>query len=73
MQIAGDAGARLGFTSQMVLSASCNCPKTPLAPKSASAIPMMVAANPLLGVRRFAAMFCTTSTALLSRNTTFAP
>src|SRR5205814_10337853 len=37
----------------MVLSASCNWPKTPLAPKRASKIPMLVAATPLFGWRRF--------------------
>ena len=32
-----------GLTPQMVLSASCNWPNTPLAPKSATAIPTTVA------------------------------
>jgi hypothetical protein len=55
------------FTPQMVLRAFCNWPKTPLAPKSASKIPMIVARKFLFGCDAFWAIPWTTSMALLSK------
>src|SRR5438094_6309516 len=57
----------LAFTPQIVLSAFCNWPKTPLAPKSARKIPVIVASKPLFGCDAFCATLLTTSRALLSR------
>jgi len=45
-----------GLTPQMVLSASCNWPNTPLAPKSATAIPTTVATALAVGLPALAAI-----------------
>ena len=54
----------LGFTPHTVLSASCNWPKIPLAPNSASTMPNTVARMPLEGLAALAAMLLMTSIVL---------
>ena len=56
-----------GLTPQMVLSASCNWPNTPLAPKSATAIPTTVAMALAVGLPALAAMSSTALALLRSR------
>src|SRR5205823_694426 len=55
------------LTPQMVLSASCNWPNTPLAPKSATAIPTTAATALAVGLPALAAMSSTALALLRSR------
>ena len=56
----------LGLTLHTVLSASWSCPKTPLAPKSATTTPTAVAKMPWDGLEAFEAMSLMTPTVLWS-------
>ena len=53
-----------GLTPQIVFKASCNWPKTPLAPNKARAIPIVVAIMPAWGFDALAAMSWMTFTPL---------
>jgi hypothetical protein len=58
----------LGLTPQTVFSASCNWPNTPLAPKSATAMPTVVATTLAAGLPVLVAMSSTALALLRSRN-----